>query len=263
LEPLIASPSISIEGKHVSREGPKNRANLSYGSELGILESKNAMFALPIDLLLTVAGYINYGLLFLVPVALLLGALLVKPLEQKNIRITPLLLAIRVFLVTVLVALFLYLLTTSGQINVSCTFHTVMSCQRERTLIYGLFKQETALKSLNPVKQHKTVSTGGNSQFEVILIDSGKSYLLHPTHTFSRLEQFQGSRYSLLDVDSALADMRLFAAGGAGHVRHYRDRIELFGRLISLVQVCAVLPVLLFIWLFSESHFGGIYARHR
>ncbi|MGP1386871.1 MAG: hypothetical protein ACTS2F_25165 [Thainema sp.] len=190
------------------------------------------------------------------------GLFLIEPFQQRNIVISPVLLAIRCFLAAALLAWCLYLITASGQISLMCERQVSISCQRQRTLIYGLFKQENSLELLNPIKQHRVVRAEGESSYQLMLDDVDRLYLLYPAHTLSQLEKVVDGKKVLLSLDDALTDMEAFKHGEAGNTRHYRDRINIVGGLLSFVQVLAGLPILLGIWLFFETHFSGITSRH-
>lgn len=220
------------------------------------------MFIVPIDRLFTTGRFLAYGLVLLMPITLLAGSRLMQLLTRKDIPNASLLLTIRLFVAIIVLVVSLHVITLTGHISLICERPSTVTCQRERTLLYGLLKQETVLPALNPSKQYKSFRAEEESPYQLMLQAAGQSYLLHPAHQFSRLEQVTEGKHRLLTIDEAIADMQRFQLGDAGAKRHYRDRVGIAGNVMTILQVIAIMPVLLVCWLFAEAHFGHRRSQH-
>jgi hypothetical protein len=221
------------------------------------------MFTVPIDLLFSAARYILYGLLLLMPITLLAGSRLIKLLRRQATDVSSLLLTLRLFVAIILLAVLLHVVTITGHISLTCERQPTLVCQRERTLLYGLLQQETTLNALNPFQSPKTFRAQDEYPYRLMLQGVDQSYLLHPAHTFSRLEQVIDDRNRLLTIEDALADMRSFQLGKAGTTRYYRDRVGIAGTLMTVIQVVAIIPLVLALWLFAETRFGNLGSPRR
>lgn len=217
------------------------------------------MFTVPIDGLFLAARYLIYGLILLMPVTLLAGSHLLQRLTRSDTAVSSLRLTIQLLVAIVLLAMALHLMALTGHIQLTCDRQPTVTCQRERTLLYSLLKQESTLDTLMPFKQYKTFRAEEASPYELMLHAPSQPYLLHPAHQFSRLEQIIEGKRRLLTIDEAIADMQTFQRGDPGNTgpkRQYRDRVGLAGTLMTALQVVAIMPILLGLWLFSEVHFG-------
>ena len=222
------------------------------------------MFTVPIDGLFLAARYLIYGLILLMPVTLLAGSWLWQRLTRNETNVSSIRLTIRLLVAVVLLAMALHLMALTGHIQLTCDRQPSLTCQRERTLLYGLLKQENTLDAWQPFKQDKTFKAAEDaSPYQLMITVSGRTYLLHPAHQFSRLAQISEGKHRLLTIDEAIADMQTFQRGDARQQRFYRDRVGFAGYLMTALQVVAIMPILLGLWVFSEVHFGHQQSQRR
>ena len=103
------------------------------------------MFTVPIDGLFLAARYLIYSLLLLMPVTLLAGSWLWQRLTRNETNVSSIRLTIRLLVAVVLLAMALHLMALTGHIQLTCDRQSSLTCQRQRTLLYGLLKQENTL----------------------------------------------------------------------------------------------------------------------
>ncbi|MGK7932579.1 MAG: hypothetical protein AB4041_14260 [Microcystaceae cyanobacterium] len=217
------------------------------------------MIPIPIDQLFIFGKYLALVLVILVPTSPLIYLGISRWFGEPETKISfnPLLLALKLFFFLIVFMLFTYGLGITGEIGLRCELEPTLFCQRERLLMYGLFKQTQSLTSLNPLKEYKTFTVGEEADTQLILTDQGHNYLLSPAHSYSKLEQVKGEIYEVKSIDDAIKEIKTFKEGHLGNVIQYRDKVDFLGSLVTMIQVIIALPSLLVMWIFFRYSFGG------
>lgn len=218
------------------------------------------MFSVSLDDIVSLVGFATFALFLLSVLSLPAALVLNRVFERNQVTKSPFLLTIRFLIAAVLVGLCAHLVMSTGSINCICEIQSesTITCQRQRKLVYGVFKQETVLNSLNAVKTYKRFYPPDGNNIELQLIDAGNHYLLYPAHQFSRLERVMNGTANLYSIDDALQDIRNFKMGDMEDVMHFRDRVGILEHLFTMFQVVALSPIVLFAWLMSEHFLGEL-----
>lgn len=219
------------------------------------------MIPIPIDQIFALGKYLAVVLLLCSPALSFIYSWIMKQVDDTRTPPNPLLLGLRLLFASILFAIFIYYSGITGQISLKCKLEPHLSCQRERTFIYGLFKQNQTLTALNPIKEDKMFPIGEESDTQLVLEDKGHRYLLSPSHPYAELEQINGEEHQTKSIDTAIKDIQAFKQGQLGNFIYYRDHASFLGSLVTIIQFILGLPTILTIWILFQYCFSTLISK--